>query len=65
MRRQFIFDAGSAQAKTPRSPVPIEELGALAEKARLKITELYGDYGGGSYDEASSPVIIAVFEKAR
>lgn len=44
--------------------VSLGELTRLAEQAGLRIVDLQGDYDGGLYDASSSPVIIAVLEKA-
>jgi ubiquinone/menaquinone biosynthesis C-methylase UbiE len=43
--------------------VSLPELTALVERAGLRIAEVLGDYGGGHYDPASSPVLIAVLEE--
>lgn len=44
--------------------VSLPELTALVDRAELRIVEILGDYAGGRYDPASSPVIIAVLETA-
>lgn len=47
------------------SLVSLEQLTALAGQAGLRLLSVQGDYGGGRYDPASSPAIIAVFGKTR
>ena len=44
--------------------VSLDELLALAGRAGLRLAARYGDYDGAAYDAASSPVLIAVFERA-
>ena len=46
------------------SLVPRSELLALAEGAGLRLVSLCGDYNGTAYDKASSPTVIATFERA-
>ena len=45
------------------SLVPAPRIVDLARAAGLRLVELMGDYEGSPYDEASSPCVVAIFEK--
>lgn len=45
------------------SLVSSDTLAGLAAPAGLRLVDLLGDYGGGPYEEGSSPCLIAVLEK--
>lgn len=46
------------------SLVSADRLVHLARRAGLRLVELLGDYAGSPYDAASSPCVVAIFEKA-
>jgi SAM-dependent methyltransferase len=67
-QRVEVFDAGGRLLERRRvalefSLVPARELVAMAGSVGLRLVRLVGDWNGAPFDEASSPNLIAIFEK--